>query len=168
MTEQNTDLAALVANIQKEGKAYLNETLEANKKKQEQEQALRNKKEAPLVGITDGVSSYVFLGNKGKPTDKTDLLPVGKIWRVITSYEDFVDYITKNGIPEFLSMDYSLKTAKTGLDCLIWFMQHCIEKGVDKLPPLVFHSALLSHQQVMEQKVDEYGKLKKKAKLQKQ
>lgn len=38
-------------------------------------------------------------------------------WDIVRSYEEFVEYIFANGIPDFISFDHDLGTEKTGYDC---------------------------------------------------
>ena len=89
-------------------------------------------------------------------------LPGYKMWNVVRNYDQFVDYIITNGIPDFISFDHDLadehmmdyfeqveKTGwqgpsydsykeKTGLCCAKWLVQHWIaefnQKGYDTTP----------------------------------
>lgn len=65
-------------------------------------------------------------------------------------YYDFVDIITKQGLPDLVSFDFDLdlneifikgeKPYMTGLDCAKWLIQYC-EKNDLKLPIVAIHSA---------------------------
>jgi hypothetical protein len=69
-------------------------------------------------------------------------------WEVVRNYDEFVDWITKNGVPDLISFDHDLGeehmndyysqvslygfqyptyekyTEKTGLDCAKWLVKH--------------------------------------------
>lgn len=76
-------------------------------------------------------------------------------WTVIRNYEDFIAYITENGLPEKVSFDHDLALIeydpqhyretftyleKTGYDCAVWLVEYCINN--DKVLPECFvHSA---------------------------
>lgn len=76
-------------------------------------------------------------------------LPGYNPWTVVRNYEEFVAYIGKKGIPDFISFDHDLApehmndyynqvarqgyqhpsyeefTEKTGLDCARWLVEYC-------------------------------------------
>lgn len=66
----------------------------------------------------------------------------------VKSYDEFVEYITNNGVPQFISFDYNLKNGRsnvegdlpTGIDCAKWLMEYCKENGVS-MPNCYVHSA---------------------------
>lgn len=76
-------------------------------------------------------------------------------WVIVRSFNEFVDWITVNGLPEFISFDHDLadvhytmdfskdssnqNTEKTGLDCAKWLGDYCIDFDV-KLPDYIVHS----------------------------
>lgn len=53
--------------------------------------------------------------------------PLGKDWIIVRSYQEAIDYITANGVPEFMSLDHDLGTPETGYDFVHWL----IEKQLD-------------------------------------
>lgn len=62
--------------------------------------------------------------------------PADPSWIVVRSYDEFVDWITKNGMPDFISFDYDLlEGEKTGFDCADWVMSNDLE-----LPAYSVHS----------------------------
>ena len=170
-------MEALVKGLQTEGKQYVKEAKENWRKRQDEEaklEAARRKAQQDaqaenIAAVIDkGSATHVFVDDKiASPSSVTTVqLPHGKTWRVITNYEDFIKYVEKEGIPEVLSLDFDLgQGKKTGLDCLEWFMKHCIEQKRPKLPTVYCHSGLTSHQQLMEAKTFDYSKLRKKAGL---
>jgi hypothetical protein len=64
---------------------------------------------------------------------------VSFVW--VKSYDAFVDHITNNGVPKFISFDYNLKKGTpTGIDCVNWLLNYCKENGVS-MPKSYVHSA---------------------------
>ena len=49
-------------------------------------------------------------------------------WDIVRSYDEFVDYINKNGLPNNLSLDHELGGYKSGYDCIKWLVY---EKQLD-------------------------------------
>jgi hypothetical protein len=76
-------------------------------------------------------------------------------WFIVRSHNDFVDWITNNGLPNFISFDHDLAdvhytmdfskdsgnqgTEKTGLDSAKWLGDYCLDNKL-KLPNFVVHS----------------------------
>lgn len=85
-------------------------------------------------------------------------------WDIVANYEEFVEYISKNGLPDLISFDHDLADEhytppeywedyerskeyqeskeykeKTGKECAEWLIQYCIEKRVP-LPQTLIHS----------------------------
>lgn len=75
-------------------------------------------------------------------------------WRVIRSYEQFVEMITVNGLPEVVSFDHDLADVhynpatwkedfvyqeKTGYDCVKWMVDYCINNN-QKFPVWHLHT----------------------------
>ncbi len=59
------------------------------------------------------------------------------IW--VKSYDEFVAWITENGLPDGIAFDHDLADVeeieeKTGLDCAKWLVEYCIDN--DALLPL--------------------------------
>jgi uncharacterized protein (UPF0297 family) len=73
-------------------------------------------------------------------------------WDVVKNYNQFIDYITINGIPDTISFDhdiddshygktnlkeiYDLLKEKTGYHCALWLINYCIDNNL-KLPNTV-------------------------------
>jgi hypothetical protein len=73
-------------------------------------------------------------------------------WDVVRSYDEFVDYIKTNGVPDEISFDHDLADEhydpdmyvssdqyskkhetfkeKTGYDCAKWLAEYCISNGI--------------------------------------
>lgn len=61
------------------------------------------------------------------------------VW--VKNFDEFVDYIEKNGLPDFISFDYDLgKGLKKGAECALWIKQYCKENN-KTLPKFYVHSA---------------------------
>jgi spore coat polysaccharide biosynthesis protein SpsF (cytidylyltransferase family) len=82
-------------------------------------------------------------------------------WKTVRNYDEFVSYITKNGLPDFISFDHDLSDEhynpdmyngqeiynkhyaefkeKTGMDCAKWLVDYCMDNKKE-LPDFVVHS----------------------------
>jgi hypothetical protein len=82
-------------------------------------------------------------------------------WDVVRTYNEFIDYITKNGVPDEISFDHDLADEhynpsmyeskekygkksesfreKTGYDCAKWLAEYCI-KNIIPMPKCYVHS----------------------------
>jgi hypothetical protein len=94
----------------------------------------------------------------------TETIPNFEEWYVVRDYNQFVEWVEKNGLPDYISFDHDLKdehmedywkyqfkgiptidydtfTEKTGLDCAKWLVDY-VEKNKTNLPRLLgVHSA---------------------------
>lgn len=77
-------------------------------------------------------------------------------WDIVKNYTEFVSWIERNGLPEFISFDHDLADVhyefitgeipyegmleKTGLHCAKWLVEYCMDNGVG-IPPFQVHSA---------------------------
>ena len=75
---------------------------------------------------------------------------IEKQWDIVRSYNQFTEYITKNGLPEFISFDHDLGDThyceekeiyveKSGYDCALWLVNYCQEYKL-KSPDFYCHS----------------------------
>ena len=82
-------------------------------------------------------------------------------WIIVRNYDEFVNHITENGLPEVISFDHDLAEThynsdmyegqeaynkhyeefeeKTGYHCAKWLVDYCMDKDVD-LPDYLVHS----------------------------
>ena len=76
-------------------------------------------------------------------------------WAIVRSYNEFVEWIQKNGLPDFVSFDHDLAdvhytmdfskdltnqgSEKTGYDCAKWLGNFCIDKN-QQVPKFIAHS----------------------------
>lgn len=109
----------------------------------------------------------LFLDDIRNPTDIHSTLHRGiweefpslMDWKVVRSYQEFVNFILKNGMPNRISYDHDLSwehypnagdslsapipyetfTEKTGYDCAKWLTNYCLEKKLE-LPDFYVHS----------------------------
>lgn len=56
--------------------------------------------------------------------------PIGKNVDVywVKSYQEFVDWITNNGLPDGICFDHDLGEDKTGYDAAKWLVDYCIDQ----------------------------------------
>lgn len=45
-------------------------------------------------------------------------------WIIVRNYDEFVDYIKTNGLPDQMSLDHDLGEGKTGYDCVKWLVEN--------------------------------------------
>ena len=100
----------------------------------------------------------LFLDDVRKPYDvfKNTLNPIfenDNDWIIVKTYEEFVDHINNNGLPNTLSLDNDLSfdhylpevpeggyKEKTGYDCTVWLLDYCVKNNLT-LPKWYVHSA---------------------------
>jgi hypothetical protein len=84
----------------------------------------------------------------------------GERWEIVRNYQEFVDWITVNGLPDLISFDHDLAPEhyapqdrwndydkwleespieKTGMSCAHWLTEYC-QKHDLKLPEWMVHS----------------------------
>lgn len=104
-----------------------------------------------LDDIRDPIDAYLYTGFKPFIDDTEP-------WRIVRSYDQFVDYITRNFnkgyFPEIIAFDHDLAeihyshlsdidydkfTEKTGMDCAKWLVDFCMDNNL-KLPEYYVHS----------------------------
>jgi hypothetical protein len=85
-------------------------------------------------------------------------------WNIVRTYDEFVNWINQNGLPDLISFDHDLAdehiqyyfdngghhnppnpqettfTEKTGYDCTKWLVDYCVENN-KSLPDYLVHSA---------------------------
>ena len=67
-----------------------------------------------------------------------------KKWEIIRNYDGFVEWITKNGLSDFISFDHDLAdisfdTEKTGYECAKWLFDYCLDNNL-AYPKFYCHS----------------------------
>jgi hypothetical protein len=109
--------------------------------------------------IVDKVNNYnLFLDDFRMPSDAFNYMPNpmynNEAWIVVRNYDQFVDCITKNGLPEIISFDhdladvhygvqdhidqdfYDLCEERTGYHCAQWMINYCLDNN-KKLPRII-------------------------------
>lgn len=68
-----------------------------------------------------------------------DFVYEGKVlW--VKNYNEFIDWILDNGLPDKISFDHDLGEVKSGFDCAKWLVDYCIDNQ-KQIPNFVVHSA---------------------------
>ena len=93
-------------------------------------------------------------------------------WTAVSNYWEFKNYILKNGVPDFVSLDHDLgkdhqtgalrdsgQHAPSGTDCAMFLVSYCLRKHIP-LPKHYIHSAN-DNQRVFISKVFRLGKMGK-------
>jgi len=60
------------------------------------------------------------------------------VW--VKNYKDFCKWITENGLPTVIGFDHDLGTTKTGMDCVKWCSEYCMNNN-ELFPDYVVQSA---------------------------
>ena len=68
-----------------------------------------------------------------------DLRPTPSGFERVYDYEEFTEFISRNGLPDFISFDHDLGLGKTGYDCAKWLVEFCLDKNLI-LPEFQVHS----------------------------
>ncbi len=50
-----------------------------------------------------------------------------RVWDTVRSYNEFIDYITVEGVPDVISFDHDLGTGLTGYDCAMWLVTNDVD-----------------------------------------
>ena len=93
----------------------------------------------------------LFLDDVREPEQVTWVkLPDGP-WEIVRNYDQFVEHISKNGIPSFVAFDHDLAEEhyganprsefkeKTGYHCAKWLIEKCMNEDTN-FPHYVVHS----------------------------
>ena len=68
-----------------------------------------------------------------------DLRPTPKGFDRVYSYEEFVPYLERKGLPDFISFDHDLGEDLSGYDCAKYLVAYCLEHQ-RSLPDYQVHS----------------------------
>lgn len=67
--------------------------------------------------------------------------PKSEGWDIVRSYDEFINFIDINGIPDIISFDHDLgEDSKTGYDAAKWICEYCFTNGIP-IPEWNVHSA---------------------------
>jgi|688.fasta_scaffold349784_2 hypothetical protein len=94
----------------------------------------------------------LFLDDIRNPKDCCLYMPNPKFYSdnqfvIVRNYDEFVNFIKKNGLPNIISFDHDLsdidystpECEKTGMDCAKWLVDYCMNTGKD-IPDYIIHS----------------------------
>jgi hypothetical protein len=100
---------------------------------------------------------YLFLDDIRNPIEAysyTNYTPfISNEWHIVRTYDEFTQYISDNGLPDFISFDHDLGEIsyntfwnddtiieeKTGMDCAKFLIDYCIDNN-KTLPQYYVHS----------------------------
>ncbi|MFA7615080.1 MAG: cyclic-phosphate processing receiver domain-containing protein [Weeksellaceae bacterium] len=68
-----------------------------------------------------------------------DLRPTPDGFDRVYGFEEFIEFIIQNGLPDFISFDHDLGEGKSGFDCAKWLVEYCLDNQVP-LPEFTVHS----------------------------
>lgn len=119
------------------------------------------------------MSKFLFLDDYRVPKDvKWVELPEHYDWHIVCNFNEFVDYIKKNGIPDFVAYDHDLADAhytksdfidynnykeKTGYDCAKFLVSLCASKNIEH-PDYIVHSLNPAGKANIESLINSYNK----------
>ncbi len=103
-----------------------------------------------LLWLDDYRSPYGFVDDDPEKGMWTVFSPIkddmyGIAW--VKNYEEFCNYINKNGLPTAICFDNSLGDfdengiEKTGYDCAKWLVDYCLDNNIKELPLWVCQSS---------------------------
>jgi hypothetical protein len=88
-----------------------------------------------------------------------DLRSTPENFKRVYDYDEFVNFINKNGVPEFISFDHDLGEGKTGFDCAKFLVEFCLDNGVSDINFQV-HSQNPVGKENIEKLLDNFNRLK--------
>jgi len=88
-----------------------------------------------------------------------DLRSTPENFERVYDYDEFVNFINKNGVPEFISFDHDLGEGKTGFDCAKFLVEFCLDNGVLEINFQV-HSQNPVGKENIEKLLDNFNRLK--------
>ena len=88
-----------------------------------------------------------------------DLRSTPENFERVYDYDEFVYFINKNGVPEFISFDHDLGEGKTGFDCAKFLVEFCMDNGVSDINFQV-HSQNPVGKENIEKLLDNFNRLK--------
>ena len=68
-----------------------------------------------------------------------DLRPTPEGFDRVYNYEEFVDYLERKGLPDFISFDHDLGEDLSGYDCAKYLVEYCLTHQLP-LPNYKVHS----------------------------
>lgn len=81
---------------------------------------------------------YTYLS---KISDGFSVIYLLKGWEIVRTFEEFVNIITEQVLPDNISFDHDLGEEKTGYDCCWWLIDYCIDNDIKLTSECRFHTA---------------------------
>lgn len=115
----------------------------------------------------------LFYGQAGKEWVLNPLYENNSEWNVVRSFNEFVDFIEQNGLPDLISFDhdldweaylpqnqeesinYSQMQVKTGYHAVEWLIDFCDKRNL-KFPDYKIHSMNISGKKNMEEIINNF------------
>lgn len=88
-----------------------------------------------------------------------DLRPTPENYERVYDYDEFVNFINENGVPEFISFDHDLGEGKTGFDCAKFLVEFCLDNGISEINFQV-HSQNPVGKENIEKLLDNFNRVK--------
>lgn len=98
-------------------------------------------------------------------------------WIIVRNYDEFKDFILKNGLPELISFDHDLEdqdydrfedgedySERTGKECAAWLVDYCMENKKE-IPKYLIHSQNPDGKRRIESVFSTYFKMKERGLL---
>jgi hypothetical protein len=93
-------------------------------------------------------------------------------WEIVRSYDEFVQFILKNGVPDTISFDMDLCDEhyasgepppngwieKNGYDCALWLINHCIKNNHPFPEKITVHSLNQNGKKLLQELWNQYLK----------
>lgn len=108
-----------------------------------------------IMTVKSDIPFNLFLDDERVPSDVTWVQLPDVEWKIVRSYNQFVQYIQIHGAPALIAFDMDLGfedledptendpetifTERNGYDCAKWLVGYCLEHHV-KLPEYIIHS----------------------------
>ena len=90
-----------------------------------------------------------------------DLRPTPEGFDRVYSYEEFVDYLERKGLPDFISFDHDLGEGLSGYDCAKYLVEYCLAHQFP-LPNYQVHSQNPVGKENIEQLLENFRKYSEK------
>lgn len=88
-----------------------------------------------------------------------DARPVPEGFIGVKNYSEFVQFINKNGLPHFISLDHDLGEEKSSFDCAKFLVNYCLDHHLE-LPKYTVHSQNLVGKENIEKLLENFNKRK--------
>ena len=87
-----------------------------------------------------------------------DLCPTPEAFDRVYNYEEFVEYLERKGLPDFISFDHDLGEDLSGYDCAKYLVAYCLEHQ-RSLPDYQVHSQNPVGKENIERLLENFGRV---------